>query len=70
VCGAGRALCGAYDLRDAGQSTFVDPDAPVYDLRDLVPAELLVALELGATHVVGLGVGGFVAQLLTLDHPD
>ncbi|GAA4567119.1 alpha/beta fold hydrolase [Planotetraspora kaengkrachanensis] len=61
-----------YDLRDAGQSTFVDPDAPAYDLRDLVTdaAELLVALELAGTHVVGLGVGGFVAQLLALDHPD
>jgi pimeloyl-ACP methyl ester carboxylesterase len=61
-----------YDLRDAGQSTFVDPDAPAYDLRDLVTdaAELLVALDLRGTHVVGLGVGGFVAQLLALDHPD
>ena len=61
-----------YDLRDAGQSTFVDPEAPAYDLRDLVTdaSELLVALDLGRTHVVGMGVGGFIAQLLTLDHPD
>jgi pimeloyl-ACP methyl ester carboxylesterase len=61
-----------YDLRDAGQSTFVDPDAPTYDLRDLVTdaSELLVALDLGRTHVVGMGVGGFIAQLLALDHPD
>jgi pimeloyl-ACP methyl ester carboxylesterase len=61
-----------YDLRDAGQSTFVDPDKPTYDLRDLVTdaSELLVALDLGRTHVVGMGVGGFIAQLLTLDHPD
>jgi pimeloyl-ACP methyl ester carboxylesterase len=61
-----------YDLRDAGRSTFVDPEAPDYDLRDLVTdaSELLVALDLGRTHVVGMGVGGFVAQLLTLDHPD
>src|SRR5512142_1035445 len=60
-----------YDLRDAGRSTFVDPDAPAYDLRDLVTdaSELLVALGLGRTHVVGMGVGGFVAQLLALDHP-
>ena len=49
-----------YDLRDAGQSTFVDPDTPAYDLRDLVTdaSELLVALDLGRTHVVGMGVGG------------
>lgn len=61
-----------YDLRDAGQSTFVDPDAPGYDLRDLVTdaSELLGALDLGPTHVVGMGVGGFIAQLLALDHPD
>ena len=61
-----------YDLRDAGQSTFVDPDAPAYDLRNLVTdaSELLVALDLGRTHVVGVGVGGFIAQLLALDHPN
>jgi pimeloyl-ACP methyl ester carboxylesterase len=61
-----------YDLRDTGRSTFVDPDAPAYDLRDLVTdaSELLVTLNLGRTHVVGMGVGGFIAQLLALDHPD
>jgi pimeloyl-ACP methyl ester carboxylesterase len=61
-----------YDLRDAGQSTFADPDTPAYDLRDLVTdaSELLGALDLGCTHVAGMGVGGFIAQLLALDHPD
>jgi pimeloyl-ACP methyl ester carboxylesterase len=60
-----------YDLRDAGQSTFADPDAPDYDLRDLATDayELLVALDLGPAHVAGVGVGGFIAQLLALDHP-
>ncbi len=61
-----------YDLRDAGRSTYVDPEAPTYDLRDLVTdaSELLRALELERAHVVGLGVGAFIAQLLPLDHPD
>ena len=60
-----------YDLRDVGQSEFGDPDAPAYDLRDLVTdaSELLVALDLGPAHVAGVGVGGFIAQLLALDHP-
>lgn len=61
-----------YDLRDTGQSTFADPDAPTYDLRDLVvdASELMKVLDLGRTHVAGLGVGGFIAQLLALDHAD
>ncbi|MFC0625708.1 alpha/beta fold hydrolase [Kribbella deserti] len=61
-----------YDLRDAGQSTLVDPDAPRYDLRDLVTdaSELLMALNLDRAHVVGMAVGGFIGQLLALDHPD
>ncbi|NUT35337.1 MAG: alpha/beta hydrolase [Hamadaea sp.] len=60
-----------YDLRDAGRSTFVDPDAPAYNLRDLVTdaAELMAELDLGPAHVIGMGVGGFIAQLLALDHP-
>jgi pimeloyl-ACP methyl ester carboxylesterase len=61
-----------YDLRDTGRSTFVDPDVPAYDLRDLVTdaSELLAALDLGPAHVVGMGASGFIAQLLALEHPD
>jgi len=60
-----------YDLRDAGRSAVTGPDAPGYTLRDLVTdaSELVAALDLGRTHVAGLGVGGFIAQLLALDHP-
>jgi pimeloyl-ACP methyl ester carboxylesterase len=61
-----------YDLRDTGRSTTVDPDAPGYTLRDLVAdaAGLLEALGLPRAHVAGFGVGGWIAQLLALDHPD
>ncbi|OLT34342.1 alpha/beta hydrolase [Actinomadura sp. CNU-125] len=61
-----------YDLRDVGRSTTVDPDAPGYTLRDLVAdaAALLDALNLPRAHVVGAGPGGWIAQLLALDHPD
>ncbi|WP_242901251.1 alpha/beta fold hydrolase [Actinomadura terrae] len=60
-----------YDLRDTGRSTTVTPEAPGYTLRDLVAdaAALLDALDLPAAHVAGFGVGGWIAQLLALDHP-
>ncbi len=60
-----------YDLRDAGRSTTVDPDAPGYTLRDLVADAVAVldGLGIGRAHVMGIGAGGFVAQLLALDHP-
>ncbi|TDD37685.1 alpha/beta hydrolase [Actinomadura sp. KC06] len=60
-----------YDLRDTGRSTFADPEAPAYTLRDLVAdaAGVLDAHDLPSAHVVGFGVGGWIAQLLALDHP-
>ena len=61
-----------YDLRDTGRSTFADPEAPSYSLRDLVAdaAGLLDALGIPSAHVAGYGVGGWIAQLLALDHPE
>lgn len=61
-----------YDLRDTGGSTTVDPDHPQYTLRDLVAdaAGLLDELGVPRAHVVGYGVGGWIAQLVALDHPD
>lgn len=69
---AGQRLVVRYDLRDTGRSTTADPDAPTYTLRDLVAdaACLLDALDLPRAHVVGYGPGGWIAQLLALDHPD
>ena len=60
-----------YDLRDTGWSTTVDPDDPAYTLRDLVTdaVGLLDALGVERAHVMGIGPGGWIAQLLTLDHP-
>ena len=60
-----------YDLRDAGRSTTVDPDSPGYTLRDLVTdaVGVLDGLGIARAHVAGLAAGGFVAQLLALDHP-
>src|SRR5688572_22169143 len=60
-----------YDLRDSGESTTVDPDAPAYTLRDLATdaAALAHALRGAPAHLAGIGVGGMVGQVAALDHP-
>ncbi|MFF4893598.1 alpha/beta fold hydrolase [Micromonospora chersina] len=60
-----------YDLRDAGASTTVDPEAPAYTLRDLAADAATLARELDdrPAHLAGIGVGGMVAQVAALDHP-
>jgi pimeloyl-ACP methyl ester carboxylesterase len=57
-----------FDNRDAGLSTYVD-DA--YELDDMADdaAGLLDSLEIPAAHVVGASMGGFIAQLLAINHP-
>jgi len=61
-----------YDLRDAGASTTADPEAPAYALRDLAAdaAALARGLDARPAHLAGIGVGGMVAQVAALDHPD
>jgi len=60
-----------YDLRDSGESTTGNPEAPAYTLRDLAAdaAALADALGGGPAHLAGIGVGGMVAQVAALDHP-
>ncbi|MEW2810851.1 alpha/beta hydrolase [Streptomyces massasporeus] len=60
-----------YDLRDSGESTTTDPQAPAYTLRDLAAdaAALADTLGRGTAHLAGIGVGGMVAQVAVLDHP-
>ncbi len=61
-----------YDLRDTGRSTTIDPEAPQYSLRDLVAdaAGLLDAMGVHRAHVVGFATGGWIGQLLALDHAE
>jgi pimeloyl-ACP methyl ester carboxylesterase len=61
-----------YDLRDSGASRTVDPEAPAYTLRDLAAdaAALARGLDDRPAHLAGVGVGGMVAQVAALDHPD
>jgi pimeloyl-ACP methyl ester carboxylesterase len=59
-----------YDHRDTGRSTSYPPGAPGYTGDDLVaaPIALLDVLGLGSAHVVGMSMGGALAQVMALDH--
>src|SRR5213078_1101219 len=67
---AGRGfLVVRFDNRDAGLSTWMDRE---YRLDDMAndAVGLLDALGIPAAHIVGASMGGFIAQLVALDHPD
>ncbi|MGC5395009.1 alpha/beta fold hydrolase [Streptomyces sp. DT20] len=70
LAGGGRRVV-RYDLRDSGESTTTDPQAPAYTLRDLAADAAALADALGGrpAHLAGIGVGGMVAQVAVLDHP-
>src|SRR5215212_1044249 len=61
-----------YDHRDTGRSVTYEPGRPGYTSRDLVAdaAGVLDAYGIQAAHVVGVSMGGALAQLLALDFPD
>jgi pimeloyl-ACP methyl ester carboxylesterase len=61
-----------YDLRDTGQSVSYEPGAPQYSGRDLVAdaVGVLDALGIAGAHVIGISMGGGIAQRLALDHAD
>jgi pimeloyl-ACP methyl ester carboxylesterase len=61
-----------YDHRDTGRSVTYEPGRPGYTGADLVAdaAGVLDAYGLPAAHVVGVSMGGALAQLLALDFPD
>jgi pimeloyl-ACP methyl ester carboxylesterase len=74
-----------FDNRDSGLSTWMEaagiPDMaaafsgnpqPAYQLDDLADdaAALLDALGIRAAHMVGASMGGFIAQLVAINHPD
>jgi pimeloyl-ACP methyl ester carboxylesterase len=61
-----------YDLRDTGQSVSYEPGAPRYGGLDLVAdaVGVLDALRVARAHVVGISMGGGIAQQLALDHAD
>ena len=72
VLGRGGRHVVRYDLRDSGASITVNPKAPAYTLRDLAADAAALARELDdrQAHLAGIGVGGMVAQIAALDHPN
>jgi pimeloyl-ACP methyl ester carboxylesterase len=61
-----------YDHRDTGRSVSYEPGAPPYSFSDLVGDAVGVLDTFGQAraHVAGISMGGAIAQLVALDHPD
>jgi pimeloyl-ACP methyl ester carboxylesterase len=69
---AGSRFVIRYDHRDTGRSISYEPGAAPYSLRDLAEdaVGLLDTFGLESAHLVGMSVGGWIGQLVALDHPD
>ena len=61
-----------YDHRDTGRSVSYEPGNPGYSGGELAAdaVGVLDALEIDRAHVVGMSMGGALAQVVALDHPD
>lgn len=69
---AGRRFVIRYDHRDTGRSVSYPPGKPGYTFRDLAADAIgiLDALGIARAHIAGLSMGGGIAQLLALEHPE
>jgi pimeloyl-ACP methyl ester carboxylesterase len=70
LSGAGRYVI-RYDNRDTGRSTGYAPGTATYTLDDMAGDAIAVLDEHGVerAHVVGMSLGGALAQLVALEHP-
>lgn len=61
-----------YDHRDTGRSSSSPAGHPTYAAEEFAadPRRILQALGVPAAHVVGLSMGGGLAQVLAVRHPD
>jgi pimeloyl-ACP methyl ester carboxylesterase len=71
LAAAGRHVI-RYDHRDTGGSTTYPPGEPGYTSDDLFadPLGILDHLRVERAHLVGLSMGGAIAQCIALDHPE
>jgi pimeloyl-ACP methyl ester carboxylesterase len=69
---AGGRFVVRYDLRDTGQSVHYPPGEPDYGSSELVAdaVGLLDAYGIASACLMGISMGGAMAQLAALDHPD
>ena len=60
-----------YDFRDTGRSTTHPPGEPGYTAADLRAdvVGVLDALAIGQAHLIGVSMGGAVAQVVAVEHP-
>jgi pimeloyl-ACP methyl ester carboxylesterase len=70
LAAAGRYVI-RYDHRDTGGSTCYPPGAPGYTGDDLITDALGILDHLGIerAHLVGISMGGAIAQRIAVDHP-
>jgi pimeloyl-ACP methyl ester carboxylesterase len=61
-----------YDHRDTGLSSIIDYQKTPYNLDDLTGDAVAILDQYGIqkAHVVGLSMGGFIGQLLAIDHKE
>jgi pimeloyl-ACP methyl ester carboxylesterase len=61
-----------YDTRDTGRSTTFPPGNPSYSGEALIadPIGLLDALGISTAHIVGMSMGGAIAQHLAVKYPE
>jgi pimeloyl-ACP methyl ester carboxylesterase len=70
LAGEGRFVI-RYDNRDTGLSTKYAPGEPPYTFDDMADdaVRVLDSHGIGKAHVMGMSMGGMIAQRLTLKHP-